>query len=531
MNALQNYRIGFRLSLVIGGILAVLLVMVGVGYWRLQEMAGTTSEMGTTDTEKMKLSQEWHQTTELNWVRTEAILRDSNAAAAEVWKPQMAKTSARIDEIQKRLVVLVQSEEGKALLAKIDAAREAYRGPRAALLKRKLAGENVVDVMGKELRPLADAYLGSIAEMDKRQADVFESRMQLANSKAETGRMILLGGGFLALLIGGGLGWMLAQSILGPIRMATHHALNIAQGNLTGHVEVSGRDEAADMLGALKDMQASLIRTVTQVRRGSESLANASSEIAQGNNDLSARTEQQASALEQTAASMEQLGSTVTQNSEGARQANQLALSASAVAVQGGQVVAQVVDTMKEINDSSRKIADIIGVIDGIAFQTNILALNAAVEAARAGDQGRGFAVVASEVRSLAGRSAEAAREIKSLIGSSVERVEQGSTQVEQARETMSEVVASIKRVTDLMGEISAASNEQALGVAQVGEAVGQMDKTTQQNAALVEEIAAAASSLKSQAQDLVETVSSFTLEPAQFATLPNARANLAMLR
>jgi methyl-accepting chemotaxis protein len=259
-------------------------------------------------------------------------------------------------------------------------------------------------------------------------------------------------------------------------------------------------------------MQSSLSSVVTAVRRDSEGVAAASAEIAQGNNDMSARTESQASALEQTAASMEELSGTVRQNADSARTANQLALSASSVAIKGGEVVAQVVDTMKGINESSHKISDIIQVIDGIAFQTNILALNAAVEAARAGEQGRGFAVVASEVRSLAGRSADAAKEIKILINASVERVEQGTVLVDQAGITMNEVVTSIRRVTDIMGEISAASNEQALGVAQVGEAVKQMDEVTQQNAALVEEMAAAASSLKNQASDLVETVSVFRL-------------------
>ena len=259
-------------------------------------------------------------------------------------------------------------------------------------------------------------------------------------------------------------------------------------------------------------MRDSLSGIVGQVRSGAEGVSSASAEIAQGNHDLSARTEHQASALEQTAASMEELNATVKQNAETTKQANQLAQSASQVAVKGGQVVAQVVDTMKGINESSHKISDIISVIDGIAFQTNILALNAAVEAARAGEQGRGFAVVASEVRSLAGRSAAAAKEIKSLINASVERVTQGTTLVDQAGVTMTEVVSSIKRVTDLMGEISAVSNEQSLGVGQIGEAVQQMDQVTQQNAALVEEMAAAASSLKSQANELVETVAVFQL-------------------
>jgi methyl-accepting chemotaxis protein len=285
----------------------------------------------------------------------------------------------------------------------------------------------------------------------------------------------------------------------------------IARGDLTVDVALKPGDESS-LLHAIKSLRDNFSGIVTRVREGSESVATSSAEIAQGNNDLSARTESQASALEQTAASMESLSDTVKQNADSARQANQLAQSASTVAIKGGEVVSQVVDTMKGINDASRKISEIIGVIDGIAFQTNILALNAAVEAARAGEQGRGFAVVASEVRSLAGRSADAAKEIKSLINASVERVEHGTALVDEAGSTMTEVVTSIKRVTDIMGEISAASNEQSQGVSQVGEAVTQMDQVTQQNAALVEEMAAAASSLKSQAQDLVQTVAVFKL-------------------
>jgi methyl-accepting chemotaxis protein len=275
---------------------------------------------------------------------------------------------------------------------------------------------------------------------------------------------------------------------------------------------INNQGASASVMASFTRMRDMLRGISSTVRQGADNVATASAQIAAGNNDLSARTEAQASALQETAASMEELGSTVRQNADNARQANQLALQASGVAVNGGEVVSQVVDTMRGINESSRKIADIISVIDGIAFQTNILALNAAVEAARAGEQGRGFAVVASEVRSLAQRSAGAAKEIKALISASVERVEQGTALVDKAGTTMQEVVASIRRVTDIMGEISAASNEQALGVAQVGEAVSHMDQATQQNAALVEQMAAAASSLKSQADDLVHVVDVFKL-------------------
>jgi methyl-accepting chemotaxis protein len=316
----------------------------------------------------------------------------------------------------------------------------------------------------------------------------------------------------MVLVISGILYVLIRRLVTVPLAQASTAAQALAQGDLSVQLKIERQDEIGRLMASMNKIGSGLTSVVHSVRQGSESVATASAEIAQGNQDLSARTESQASALEQTAASMEELSSTVKQNADNARQANQLAQNASTVAVKGGEVVAQVVDTMKGINDASKKISDIIGVIDGIAFQTNILALNAAVEAARAGEQGRGFAVVASEVRSLAGRSAEAAKQIKSLINASVERVENGTVLADQAGATMTEVVSSIRRVTDIMGEISAASSEQSAGVAQVGEAITQMDQATQQNAALVEEMAAAASSLKSQAQELVQTVAVFKL-------------------
>ena len=325
----------------------------------------------------------------------------------------------------------------------------------------------------------------------------------------------------LVLITSGVLYGLLRRMIIAPLAQVIADAQSIAHGDLSVALQVNSQDEIGQLMTSMNKIGAGLSGVVQSVRQGSLSVASASAQIASGNRDLSGRTESQASALEQTAASMEELSSTVKQNADNARQANQLAQSASTVAIQGGEVVAQVVDTMKHINDSSKRIFDIISVIDGIAFQTNILALNAAVEAARAGEQGRGFAVVASEVRSLAGRSAEAAREIKGLISASVERVEQGSAQVDQAGVTMTEVVSSIRRVTDIMGEISVASSQQASGVAQVGESVTHMDQATQQNAALVEEMAAAASSLNLQAQELVQTVEVFKTGDARVALLP----------
>jgi len=314
------------------------------------------------------------------------------------------------------------------------------------------------------------------------------------------------------LLIVGSIAFAISSTIAQGVRHTVEVVDAMAHGDLTVPIHIQGKDEIAVLLQSMATMQTQFASVVTSVRQDSESVASASAQIASGNQDLSRRTESQASALEQTAASMEQLSATVKQNAESAREANQLAVNASTVATQGGAVVSQVVHTMKEINESSRRISDIIQVIDSIAFQTNILALNAAVEAARAGEQGRGFAVVASEVRSLAGRSAAAAREIKNLISTSVERVEHGSALVDQAGTTMTGVVQAITRVTNLMGEISSASHEQAQGVAEVGAAVSQMDHVTQQNAALVEEMAAAANSLNAQAEDLVAHVAVFKL-------------------
>jgi len=381
----------------------------------------------------------------------------------------------------------------------------------------KAARQNVLDA--QELNTAPDAYFKTLTDgidavfaINADASKLLESTLSERLDKTVRLEWMLAGGMLTMVALALWVGLIIARSITGPANTARTVARRIASGDLSGEVPVTSADEMGQLLAAMRDMQASLTKVVGAVRQNSESVATASAQIAQGNLDLSERTEQQASSLEETAASMEQLSSTVRQNADNARQANHLAMGASTVAVQGGEVVNQVVETMRGINDSSRKISDIIGVIDGIAFQTNILALNAAVEAARAGEQGRGFAVVAAEVRNLAHRSADAAKEIKGLINTSVERVAQGTALVDQAGTTMTEVVNAIRRVTDIVGEISVASHEQSTGVSQVGEAVGQMDRATQQNAALVEQSAAAAESLKVQAQQLSATVAVFKL-------------------
>ena len=385
----------------------------------------------------------------------------------------------------------------------------------------KSAGDPVATqkFVDSEFTPLVAAYLKAqddfVRTLEQRReqvrTDAFNRRVQYA----------IMGLVMAALLLAVGLAmaWQLVRSITRPLDQAVNAIDAIAAGDLTQELHSTRKDEFGHMLRSLSAMSTQLRGVVTDVRSGVDSVSSASVQIANGNHDLSARTEQTASNLEETAASMEQLTATVTQSADTARQANQLAGTAAQAAARGGEVVGQVVASMQQITDSSKKISDIIGVIDGIAFQTNILALNAAVEAARAGEQGRGFAVVASEVRSLAGRSAEAAKEIKSLIMASVERVEKGTQLVDKAGVTMSEVVGSIRRVTDIMGEISAASGEQSQGVAQVAEAITHMDQTTQQNASLVEESAAAADSLKSQAAQLVEAVAVFRLAPGSDAS------------
>ena len=388
-------------------------------------------------------------------------------------------------------------------------------------LSRANKNDEARDVIIKEATPI---YLAMFANADKL-VSVNQEGAKNADDAAEktylSSRILIIAMLAACIVIGMLMAVWVARIVSNPLREAVDVAQRVADGDLTADIHPSSKDETGQLMTSLKAMNDSLFRIVSQVRQGTDTIATASNEIAVGNLDLSSRTEQQASSLEETASSMEELTSTVKQNADNARQANQLAVSASEVAIQGGSVVEQVVSTMGSINDSSKKIVDIISVIDGIAFQTNILALNAAVEAARAGEQGRGFAVVASEVRSLAQRSASAAKEIKALIDDSVEKVDTGSKLVAQAGSTMSEVVSSVKRVTDIVAEISAASQEQSTGIGEVNQAITQMDEVTQQNAALVEEAAAAAQSLQDQASKLAEVVSVFKLDSSHVRAAP----------
>jgi methyl-accepting chemotaxis protein-1 (serine sensor receptor) len=398
---------------------------------------------------------------------------------------------------------------------RIKYGREAMQPALAALSGHDFqqAGEILQGPL-KETYPPVRASAEALVQL---QLDVAKGEFEAAQSRYVTVRnvaiIVMLAGVLLAALIG----YWLIRAIAGPLNEAVRVAESVAAGDLTQNIEVRSQDETGQLMQAMKNMNDSLVHIVGQVRNGTETIAVASREIATGNADLSSRTESQASSLEETASSMEELTSTVKQNAENARQANQLVGSTAEVAVKGGRVVGQVVDTMASIKDSSRKISDIIGVIDGIAFQTNILALNAAVEAARAGEQGRGFAVVASEVRNLAQRSAGAAKEIKALIEDSVGKVDAGGRLVDEAGKTMDEIVSSVKRVTDIMGEIAAASQEQSTGIEQVNQAITQMDNVTQQNSALVEEAAAAAESLQDQAGKLAQAVSVFRLEGGSY--------------
>jgi methyl-accepting chemotaxis protein len=513
--SLKNMKIGARLGLGFAAMLLLMAVIAGTGLLHLASVGKATDEMIEHALVKERLANQWSNLLGPTIVRSFAMVKATDPTVVAYFAKARADSSALINPVQKKLEEMLTSPEEKKLYAGVADARAIVLEVIEKINKLKAAGQ------ADEATAMADnqfaaglvVYEEAVAKLAAHQREKIDGLSKGILADHSEGQATLLGLSAIALLLGALFAWRLTLGIVRPLGHAVTVAETVAAGDLSAQIVVESRDEAGQLMHALREMNASLAKVVGEVRMGTELIATASGQIASGNQDLSSRTEEQASSLEETAASMEELTSTVKQNADNARQANQLAVSASEVAVKGGSVVSQVVNTMGSINASSKKIVDIIGVIDGIAFQTNILALNAAVEAARAGEQGRGFAVVASEVRSLAQRSAAAAKEIKTLIGDSVEKVEEGSKQVAEAGRTMDEIVGSVRRVTDIMGEITAASQEQTSGIEQINQAISQMDQVTQQNAALVEEASAAAQSLQEQAGSLVQAVSIFKLD------------------
>ncbi len=512
---LHHFSIGKRLGMAFGLLTLFIVGMVAVGTWQLQSVARETANVMALPLAKERTLSDWYRNIYSNVRRhtVVALSRDETLA------PRLAGENIEFSRVsslqQQQLAKLISGPQEQALFDDVGVQRKRFLAARDAIYKAKAEGreQDVQRMLASDLTPQGDRYLGALQSLlDFQRARINEAGESVQRNY-EAGRVALIALGVLATVAAVALAWAITRSVTGPLNRAVAVAESVAGGDLTVRAESTARDEAGQLLRALDAMGRQLRDTVDQVRRGADGIALASSEIASGNVDLSSRTEQQASALQQTAASMEQMTATVRQNADSAALADQLARSASDMAVRGGDVVGNVVSTMGGIHSSSRKIVDIIGVIDSIAFQTNILALNAAVEAARAGEQGRGFAVVASEVRSLAGRSAEAAKEIKTLIDDSVTQVDAGNRLVEEAGKVIGDVVAGVRRVTDIVGEISAASREQTLGLEQVNQAIAQMDLVTQQNAALVEEAAAATGSLETQSSQLVQAMSVFQLD------------------
>jgi len=510
-DALNRMRITTLLQLGFAIVLLMTVVMAAMGIFQLNRIVQLNTELATLDDRTAKVNR-WYAATDLNLNRVMAIAKSGNQADVSAYLTQrMGDTSTLINGLQKELEGEVTQAEQKAQLAAIAASRKTYVDTRKTVMEQlKAGGSDGLALVDSKLAPSADAYLKAVDGLVKlidAESTAFASALRTGAHQAAWTLGLLAGA---AAVMGLLIAWRITRSVTAPVARAGAIAKQIASGDLSQEILVDRHDEVGVLLQELSTMQGSLRSMVTQVRSGTLSINNATEEIATGNHDLSTRTEQTAANLEETASSMEELTSTVMHTANSARTANQLVASAQASAAKGGLVVGQVVVTMDQINASSKKINDIIGVIDGIAFQTNILALNAAVEAARAGEQGRGFAVVAGEVRLLAKRSADAAKEIKALIGESVTRAEAGARLVGDAGTTMAEIVGSVQRVSDIIGEIAAAASEQSDGIGQVNMAVNNLDQMTQQNAALVEESAAAATSLRGQAQQLTELVAVF---------------------
>ncbi|ELX10263.1 methyl-accepting chemotaxis protein I [Janthinobacterium sp. HH01] len=544
MNFLAHLRIGTRLAVGFAIVLLLAIFATSVALYNARANAEATRHMMEKPLAKERLASDWYVLIYSAVARTALIARSSDDTLSTTFADVIADSTKRGGELIVKLKELLVSDEEKAVFDASAALRTTYQKAKTDIMNAKKAGsaEEAEKLYKDVFMPAATAYQNKVQALLTLQRKAIDDTAHAIDAANDRSNMLLMVLAALMVTIGSLAAWVISRSITVPLKSAVDIAATVANGDLTTRFDAdTTKCEIGDLMTALKGMNDALRNVVSQVQSGTTTIATASNEIAAGNMDLSSRTEEQASSLEETASSMEELTSTVKQNAENAKQANQLAQAASDVAERGGTIVGQVVDTMGSINTSARKIVDIIGVIDGIAFQTNILALNAAVEAARAGEQGRGFAVVASEVRNLAQRSAAAAKEIKELICNSVEQVDIGARLVQQAGTTMGDVVASVRRVTDIMGEITSASSEQSLGIDQINIAIGQMDEVTQQNAALVEQSAAAAASMQEQAARLADVASSFRLgdegrqpalaaparsapAPARAAALPSAR-------
>lgn len=506
-------KIGTRLYAAFFLVLVLLCISSALGWRALTKQKNQIFEITEVFQEKILLSVKMRNNLNVVVRNVGNYVLFKDPEARKKYKEQIVEArgnvDAAIDELGKSMKSDAENKAFSAILEHRNAARPFLK----KVVEQVDAGtDDEAAATFKTAQEKVDDWFVTVAQMVELQRKSSATYNEMVQSDSKFSINLIFGIALFCIGLGSLLAWAITRSVIKPIQDAIRITEVVASGDLTTNIESHSHDETGQLMTALKTMSDSLVNIVRQVRSSTDSIATGSSEIAAGNMDLSSRTEQQASSLEETASSMEELTSTVRQNADNARQANQLAVTASEVATRGGSIVTQVVDTMGSINTSSKKIVDIIGVIDGIAFQTNILALNAAVEAARAGEQGRGFAVVASEVRSLAQRSAAAAKEIKELIGNSVEQVEIGTKLVDQAGATMMEVVESVKRVTDVVSEITAASQEQTSGLDQINIAITQMDQVTQQNAALVEEAASAAESLQNQASVLVDAVSVFKL-------------------
>ncbi len=511
---LRGLRIGARLGLGFGAILAALVAVLVFGsFLSSNNREKLISGFGSANA-KVTLATRMKGSLLESGISMRNIGLQSDVSAMQKDEADVKVKQKDYADARDKLSATGLSEGETKIVSEIAAIDEAIAKPFKDALAQAAAfnSEGAAKIIGEKIGPLNQqevVLIDKLIEAEQASARQIQDDV-VSSAKKESLALSAFGVAILAIAIF--VSWILTRSITAPLRDAVVVAQRVAAGELNSNLVVSGRDEISELLQALKDMDDSLLKIVSEVRQGTDAIATASAEIATGNSDLSSRTESQASSLEETASSMEELTDTVRQNAENARQANQLVVSASEFARKGGKVVGQVVTTMGSIKESSRKIVDIIGVIDGIAFQTNILALNAAVEAARAGEQGRGFAVVAAEVRNLAQRSAGAAKEIKTLIGDSVEKVDLGSKLVDEAGKTMGDMVTSVQHVADIMSEITAASAEQSSGISEVNQAITQMDEMTQQNAALVEQAAAAAESLQEQAALLADAVSVFKL-------------------